>query len=238
MSLTVFLLCVAAWLYLGGGPHWLRSLSQRIRTRMRRGGAGASAAARARELRTPAVRIAETLGIRTQAGALAARSAAGAEGEQRTAVRLAPLTRRGWTILHDRALPRSRANVDHLAISPTGIVLVLDTKRWSARYPVTVDHGRLHHGHRDVTDRLAGLRHEAATVAEVLGTHVVPVVLMDGPALHAELLELDGIRIIAAADARRLLPAIARAQRSRIPRPRIAADAARLLPPYTQGHTR
>jgi hypothetical protein len=237
MSLTVFVICLAAWLYLGGGPEWLRNRARRIRSRIR-GGAGASAAARARQLRTPTVRIAEAFGIRTQAGALAARSEAGAEGEQRTAVRLAPLARRGWTILHDRALPRSRANVDHLAISPTGVVLVLDTKRWSARYPVTVQRGRLHHGHSDVTDRLAGLRHEAAAVAEVLGTHVVPVVLMDGPALYAELLELDGIRIIAAADARRLLPAIARAQRNRIPRPRIAADADRLLPPYTQGHTR
>ncbi|MFE3853412.1 nuclease-related domain-containing protein [Streptomyces griseorubiginosus] len=234
MNTSLIFLAIAAWLYLGGGPEWLRSRTRRIRSRIR-GGAGASATARARQLRTPAVRIAEAFGIRTQAGALAARSEAGAEGEQRTAVRLAPLTRRGWTILHDRALPRGHANVDHIAISPTGVVLVLDTKRWSARYPITVQHGRLHHGHRDVTDRLAGLRHEAATVAEVLRTTVVPVVLMDGPALVAEQLELDGIRIIAAADARRLLPAIARTQRSRIPRPRIAADADRLLPPYTQG---
>lgn len=231
MSITVLVLAAAVWLYLSP-PRW-RSLTDRIRSR--RGGAGASAAARARQLRTPAVRLVELLGIPTQAGALADRSAAGAEGERRTARRLSPLRLRGWTLLHDRALPYGRANVDHLAISPRGVVLVLDTKRWSARYPVSVQDGRLLHGSRDVTSRLDGLRHEAAVVAETLGVPVTPVVLMDGPALSGKHLVLDGIRIIAAADATRLLPSIAATRRSTIPRARIADDAARLLPPYQNG---
>lgn len=221
------LLALAAWLFFGGG-------FTRLRNRFRRPGAGASAAARARELRTPAVRIAERLGIPTQRSRQAARWAAGAEGERRTARRLAPLTRDGWTILHDRALPGSRANLDHLAISPNGVVIVPDTKRWSARWPVTVQDGRLYHGDRDVTARLSGLRHEADTVSRVLGVTAVPVVLMDGPRLDGAPLRVDGIRIVAADQACRHLRTLA-STRSGHPHPeRLAADASRLFPPYTR----
>jgi len=84
------------------------------RRKVRRTGAGASAAARARQLRTPVVRVATALGIPTQRGRQAANWDAGAEGERRTATRLQELAREGWTVLHDRALPTGRANVDHL----------------------------------------------------------------------------------------------------------------------------
>lgn len=229
--ILAILLALAAWLYFGGGL-------TRLRDRFRRTGAGASAAARARELRTPAVRIADHLGIPTQRSRQAARWTAGAEGERRTARRLAPLTREGWTILHDRALPGSRANLDHLAVSPGGVVIVPDTKRWSARWPVTIRDGRLYHGDRDVTDRLAGLRHEADTVSRILGVTAVPVVLMDGPRLDGAPLQVDGIRIVAADQACRHLYAIA-AARSGHPHPgRLAADAGRSFPPYTRRTTR
>ena len=44
----------------------------------------------------------------------------GAAGERRTARLLGPLERHGWAILHDLALPGSRANLDHLVIGPGG----------------------------------------------------------------------------------------------------------------------
>src|SRR5512133_681638 len=44
----------------------------------------------------------------------------GAVGERRTARLLGPLERHGWAILHDLAVPRSQANIDHLAIGPGG----------------------------------------------------------------------------------------------------------------------
>lgn len=227
MSGLTLVLAAAVWLYFGGGL-------TRLRNRFRRTGAGASAAARARQLRTPAVRIADHLGIPTQRSRHAARWAAGAEGERRTARRLASLNQDGWTILHDRAIPGSRANLDHLAISPDGVVIVPDTKRWSARWPVTVQGGRLYHGDRDVTDRLAGLRHEADTVSRVLGVTAVPVVLMDGPRLDGAPLQIDGIRIVAADQACRHLRALA-ATRPGHPHPgRLAADADRRFPPYTR----
>lgn len=225
--ILALVLALAVWLYFGGGL-------TRLRNRFRRPGAGASASARARRLRTPAVRIADHLGISTQRSRHAAQWAAGAEGERRTAARLTPLTREGWTVLHDRALPTGRANLDHLTISPNGVVIVPDTKRWSARWPVTVQDGRLYHGDRDVTDRLAGLHHEADTVSRILGVTAVPVVIMDGPRLDGVPLQIDGIRIIPAGQACRRLRALA-STRTGHPHPgRLAAEADRRFPPYTQ----
>lgn len=238
MTIAVLIVAAAAWLYLTGGPAWLRSLTDRIRSR--RGGAGASASARARQLRTPAVRIADHLGIPTQRSRQAARWDAGAEGERRTAERLAVLEREGWTVLHDRALPRSRANIDHLAISPRGRVYLPDSKRWSARWPISIrGGGRLFHGDRDVTSRLAGVRHETAAASRLLGLPVRPLVVLDGPHVPPAGLTLDGLRII---PADRLCHELRRLDRvldapHRSPGP-LAVKAARLLPPYQQGQHR
>jgi hypothetical protein len=42
----------------------------------------------------------------------------GAAGERRTARLLGPLERHGWVVVHDLAVPGSRANIDHLVIGP------------------------------------------------------------------------------------------------------------------------
>ncbi|MFF9123182.1 nuclease-related domain-containing protein [Streptomyces sp. NPDC014889] len=239
--MTYHLLLTAALLALLFGPGPRLRIPTRIRTwlRNRRTGAGASAAARARELRTPGVRIADRLGIPTQRGAQAARWAAGAEGERRTAARLTALEREGWTVLHDRALPRGRANVDHLAISPLGRLYLPDTKRWSARYPVTVRDGRLFHGDYDVTDRLDGLHHEAQAVARALNLPVQPLVALDGPPIPSDGLVLDGLRIVPADGLCQELRDLDRTTQAPRRRPGpIAALADRLLPPYQQGRTR
>ncbi|MFF2612330.1 nuclease-related domain-containing protein [Kitasatospora sp. NPDC058046] len=203
-----------------------------------RTGAGASAAARARELRTVWVRLASAAGVQTEAGRQAARWEAGADGERRTAARLAPLTREGWILRHDRALPTGRANVDHLVISPSGRVFVPDTKRWSRRYPLTVRGGRLFHGDRDVTSRLAGLRHEARTVGQVLGVPVTPLAVIDGAPLVGATgqpvreLTVDGVRIVPAeriADVLRVSGSLP-GQRSAA---HLAKAADRALKPYT-----
>jgi hypothetical protein len=54
----------------------------------------------------------------------------GAHGERRTARLLERLTRDGFVVFHDLAVPGSLANVDHLAIGPTGI-FVIDSKQWT-----------------------------------------------------------------------------------------------------------
>ncbi|MGA5497760.1 nuclease-related domain-containing protein [Streptomyces cinereoruber] len=194
-----------------------------------RPGAGSSAAAKARRLRSPLVRLADLLGVETARGRRADQWAAGAAGERATAARLAPLARSGWTVLHDRALPTGRANVDHLLVSPSGVVIVVDSKRWSARYPLSVTGGRLMHGDRDVTARLNGVRHEAATVARVLGCRVIPLVSMDGPAMPPELV-LDGVRIVPADQAVPVLRVLGRRYRATGPHP--GARATQLFAPY------
>jgi len=54
----------------------------------------------------------------------------GADGERATAVRLRGVEALGWPVLHDRALPGTSANVDHLVVGPGG-VFVIDSKHWS-----------------------------------------------------------------------------------------------------------
>jgi hypothetical protein len=54
----------------------------------------------------------------------------GAAGERRTARLLDRLTRDGYVVFHDLALPGSPANVDHLVIGPSG-VFVIDSKQWT-----------------------------------------------------------------------------------------------------------
>ncbi|MBO3089436.1 nuclease-related domain-containing protein [Cellulomonas dongxiuzhuiae] len=61
----------------------------------------------------------------------------GAEGERLVAANLAHLERYGWVALHDLRWPgRQRANIDHIAVGPGGIV-VIDAKNWSGRVAVT-----------------------------------------------------------------------------------------------------
>lgn len=62
------------------------------------------------------------------------RWATGALGEERVAQALArrcPVV----PLLHDRRMPRSRANIDHLAFAPTG-VYVIDAKHYRGKIEV------------------------------------------------------------------------------------------------------
>jgi hypothetical protein len=68
----------------------------------------------------------------------------GAAGERRTARLLGPLERQGWVVLHDLAVPGSRANIDHLVIGPGGI-FVIDSKQYRGRLQLDPS-GRLWHG--------------------------------------------------------------------------------------------
>ena len=207
-------------------------------------GAGASADAHARHL-SGGLRnhLAAAVGITTRSHRQAANYRAGAEGERRTAALLAPLAERGWTFLDDRALPsrRSRTNLDHLAISPTGAVVLLDSKAWDCRYPLTVRRRRALHGRQDVTGRLSALAYETRTVSATLGVPVIPLVVMHGAPLHgqdgqpASELSLSGFRVrIIPADRivavlRSLDPSTTRTRAAQA----LAARARHQFPPHT-----
>jgi hypothetical protein len=90
----------------------------------------------------------------------------GAEGEERAAARLARLLRNTRVVLlHDRRLPGSRANIDHLAVGPGGIT-VIDTKCLAGRIEVRGRGTRaeLRVGGRDRTKLLDGVTRQVAAV--------------------------------------------------------------------------
>src|SRR5882672_2434517 len=58
--------------------------------------------------------------------------AAGANGERALGKLLDPLRDEGMAVLHDRRIPCSRANIDHLVVAPWG-VFVVDAKNYKGR---------------------------------------------------------------------------------------------------------
>src|SRR3954469_23536842 len=95
--------------------------------------AGASARQRAGRLAQQEAELERQLrSVRQQRGAWEA----GVVGEERIAGLLAELPA-GWSVLHDRRkAPRSPANIDHIAVGPTG-VHVLDAKNWTGRLSIS-----------------------------------------------------------------------------------------------------
>ncbi|WP_263731128.1 nuclease-related domain-containing protein [Cellulomonas sp. SG140] len=92
--------------------------------------------------------------------------AAGAEGERLVAQTLTVLERHGWTALHDVHWPgRPRANIDHIAIGPGGVV-VIDAKHWSGT--VELREGVLRQNGYARTGEVAGVADAAAAVTALL----------------------------------------------------------------------
>lgn len=56
----------------------------------------------------------------------------GADGEERLGARLDGLSSPTLSVLHDRRIPGTRANIDHIAVTSSG-VWVIDAKRYSGR---------------------------------------------------------------------------------------------------------
>ena len=91
---------------------------------------------------------------------------AGAEGERLVAASLAHLERYGWVTLHDLRWPgRQRANIDHIAVGPGGIVVV-DAKNWSGS--VTVADGALRQNGYRRDSSAEGAAQAAADVTAML----------------------------------------------------------------------
>lgn len=92
----------------------------------------------------------------------------GGEGERATASRLEPLRAQGFMIFHDRQIPMSVANVDHIVVGPTG-VWVIETKSFGGR--VRVQDGELRVNGR----RRKGVREEVEREVLAVGRVVAPV---------------------------------------------------------------
>jgi hypothetical protein len=106
--------------------------------------------------------------------------AVGARGEQITGERLDAVARDDVIVLHDRRIPGSRANIDHIVIAPTG-VYVVDTKRYAGKVErrlvggVIFGESRLYVGRRDRTKLVAATRGQSDVVATTIAAEDVPI---------------------------------------------------------------
>lgn len=100
----------------------------------------------------------------------------GAEGERIVGASLDALQARGCRTLHDRRMPRSRANLDHITAAP-GQVCTVDAKRYSGR--IEVQRGRLVIAGRDrskLLDQALRQRDAVRVALDTAGHGDVPVV--------------------------------------------------------------
>ncbi|QIK71536.1 NERD domain-containing protein [Propioniciclava coleopterorum] len=99
----------------------------------------------------------------------------GAVGEQQLGGMLATIAGPELRVLHDRRIPGSRANIDHLVVSPTG-VHVVDAKRYRNKRPdVRIEGGLLTPrrrfltvGGRDRSDLVEGVSRQVQRVRAAL----------------------------------------------------------------------
>jgi hypothetical protein len=151
----------------------------------------------------------------------------GAMGERRTARLLSQLERHGWAVLHDLAVPGSRANLDHLVIGPGG-VFVIDSKQYRGRLHLDPT-GRLWHGRYPLGPALQAVSFEADQAAQVLpdpGVVVRPIMAIHGARVPWGKVLMDGIPVVPA----RRLPSMLRALPTMLRPQRVAelADEARV----------
>ena len=172
------------------------------------------------------VAMAAGWGLRFRPGPDASAWRRGAAGERRTARLLGRLGRQGWVVLHDLAVPRSRANIDHLVIGPGG-VFVIDSKQYRGRLQLDPT-GRLWHGRYPLTPALRAVEFEADQAARVLADPqvVVPIVAVHGAQVPWGKVVMQGVPVVAA----RRLPSMLRALPAVLGPERVAglADRARV----------
>ncbi|MER0476868.1 nuclease-related domain-containing protein [Streptomyces sp. Edi2] len=157
--------------------------------------------------------------------------ATGAAGERRTRRTLIPLVWTGlgrWIVLHDRQIPRSRANLDHLIFGRCGPVYV-DTKTWTSKTSkVRLDaHGRLWYGRYPQQDAVDTVIWEAGRAAQVLGHSVRPVIAVHYAHVPPGGLVTAGVTVVQATELRRHLRSLPKEpgwSRARIRKAALLAD--------------
>ena len=121
----------------------------------------------------------------------------GAHGERRTAHLLDRLTRDGFVVFHDLAVPgNTSANVDHLVIGPTG-VFVIDSKQWTGSVNQSAD-GLAWHNHYRLDRTLATVRWETKAVSQTLGTRVAALLCVHGAHVQGGGVDAQGVAIVPA----------------------------------------
>jgi hypothetical protein len=102
----------------------------------------------------------------------------GAQGERVVGAALDALSNDAVRVMHDRLIPGSRANIDHVAVTPAGVFTV-DAKRYAGRLEVRARGKEIWIKGRNRSKLLEQARHQTETVRSVLeraGLERVPVV--------------------------------------------------------------
>jgi len=102
----------------------------------------------------------------------------GALGEERLGSRLNELASDTLRFLHDRRIPGSRANIDHLAVTPIG-VFVIDAKKYAGRPHLKMEGGllrprveKLMVGSRNCTKLVDGMLKQIDIVRGAVGDQI------------------------------------------------------------------
>ncbi|WP_344196377.1 nuclease-related domain-containing protein [Pedococcus aerophilus] len=105
----------------------------------------------------------------------------GAVGEERLGKGLDRLANDTVRLLHDRRIPKSRANIDHIAVTASGIY-VIDAKKYKGRPQLKIEGGvlrprveRLLVGRRDCTNLVDSVLKQVEAVRIGLADDTVPV---------------------------------------------------------------
>jgi hypothetical protein len=165
--------------------------------------------------------------------------ASGVKGEFVVGRRLDALTRQGVITLHDRKVPKSRANIDHISIGPSG-VFVVDAK---FRERGRVEKGgsgslfkpgpsQLYVGRRNCTDLATKMKSQVQTVAsalaglpEAVDVPITPILAFVNAdcGVFASPIEIGGVLVVGPKELDRRI-----ARRGPLPSARRAAIAVRL----------
>ena len=137
--------------------------------------------------------------------------AKGAAGEETAGRALDGFREEGFAVLHDRRIPGSRANIDHVVISPAGIFIV-DPKNYAGRVEQRDVGGwfktdlRLVVGGRDRTALVRGAEKQRAVIREELArtqwadVPIMPLLWFVGdenwPLLGARVLAFGDVRVL------------------------------------------
>jgi hypothetical protein len=108
--------------------------------------------------------------------------ARGAAGEERVARSLTERVGPSLVLLHDRGIPGSRANIDHIAVAPGG-VWVIDAKRYKGKVAVErpwLGQAKLKIAGRDRTKLITALKAQVALVQAALPPAAGTSILVHG----------------------------------------------------------
>ncbi|HEY2557593.1 MAG TPA: nuclease-related domain-containing protein [Diaminobutyricibacter sp.] len=136
--------------------------------------------------------------------------ATGAAGEMALGRRLDGLVNESTFALHDRRIPPTKANIDHIVVSSSG-VFVIDAKKYKGRPSLRVEGGflrprveKLMVGSRDQTKLVDGVRGQVAKVRAALAAANLSAVPVSGMLCFVEAewpliggdFSISGIRVV------------------------------------------